>query len=193
MCTDFSAKIYEQTKQIVTELFDQVTLTEKHIFVVGVSTSEVMGAKIGSSGTVQAAAAIYRALDEARRKHSFHLAFQCCEHLNRALVLEQNTVQQFGLEEVAVIPVPGAGGAMASYAYKQMQAPKIVEHIRADAGMDIGDTFIGMHVKHVAVPIRASLKQIGEAHVTMAKTRPKLIGGARAVYVLIDDNENKMK
>lgn len=182
-----STTIYEQTKLIMTQFLEQVQLTEKHLFVVGTSTSEVKGAKIGSAGTEEIAANIYQAIKEAQEKHGFHLAFQCCEHLNRALVVEEETLDRFGLEEVTVIPVPEAGGSMAAYVYKQLNSPKVVEHVRADAGMDIGDTFIGMHLKHVAVPVRVAINQIGEAHVTLARTRPKLIGGARAVYAL--DNE----
>lgn len=102
--------------------------------------------------------------------------------MNRALVVERATALEKGLEEVSVIPVRNAGGAMATYAYEHLQEPVVVEFIKANAGIDIGDTFIGMHLKHVAVPVRVSLKQVGHAHVTLAKTRPKLIGGARAVY-----------
>jgi uncharacterized protein (TIGR01440 family) len=176
--------VYIETRQAISDLLGHTTLTEEHLLVIGVSTSEVMGAKIGTSGTEEVAEAIYRALEEERKKHGFHLAFQCCEHINRALVVERSTAKQFHLEEVSVVPVAKAGGAMASYVYKQLDQPSMIEHVKADAGIDIGDTFIGMHLKHVAVPVRGSLKQIGNAHVTMAITRPKLIGGARAVYMV---------
>nr|WP_307398366.1 TIGR01440 family protein [Bacillus horti] len=168
---------------MVDDLMLQTNLNEDHILVVGVSTSEVLGKKIGTAGAEGVATDLFAALHEVSQSSGFHLAFQCCEHLNRALVVERRTMKQFQLEEVSVIPAPQAGGAMAAYAYKQFQQAVMVEHIRADAGIDIGDTFIGMHIKHVAVPVRGSLSQIGEAHVTMAKSRPKLIGGNRAIYV----------
>lgn len=118
------------------------------------------------------------------------MAFQCCEHLNRALVVEKELAIRERLEEVSVVPVPQAGGAMAAFAYRHLQDPTVVEFIKADAGIDIGDTFIGMHLKHVAVPVRVSVKTLGEAHVTLAKTRPKLIGGPRAVYDTVETSEN---
>jgi uncharacterized protein (TIGR01440 family) len=184
MADHLADKVYTETRQAISDLLEHITLQEDHLLVLGVSTSEVMGAKIGTSGTEEVAAAIYQALDEVRKKHGFHLAFQGCEHINRALVVERSTAKQFHLEEVSVIPVAKAGGAMASHVFKQLDHPTMVEHVKADAGIDIGDTFIGMHLKHVAVPVRGSLKQIGNAHITMAVTRPKLIGGARAVYSL---------
>jgi uncharacterized protein (TIGR01440 family) len=184
MTGHLSEKVYIETMQVISDLLKHIHLSEDHLLVLGVSTSEVIGAKIGTSGTEEVAASIYQALEEERKKHGFHLAFQGCEHINRALVVERTTAKQFQLEEVTVVPVAKAGGAMASYVFKQLEQPTVVEHIRADAGIDIGDTFIGMHIKHVAVPVRGSQKQIGNAHVTMAITRPKLIGGARAVYIL---------
>jgi len=187
MTTTLQQNIYQQTKQVVNELLEQFPLDSDQILVLGVSTSEVMGSKIGTSGTEEVASAIYQAITEVQGQFHFHVAFQCCEHLNRALVVEKETAKKFHLEEVTVVPVPKAGGAMASYVYKQLNKPTMVEFIKADAGIDIGDTFIGMHLKHVAVPLRSSIKEIGEAHVTMAKTRPKLIGGARAVYIISNE------
>lgn len=186
MNKELSTSIYEETKRIVEAFFAQVPLTNRELFVIGASTSEVLGEKIGSAGTEEVAAAIYKAIEEAQAQSGCHLAFQCCEHLNRALVVERETMERFGLEEVTVIPVPQAGGSMASYAYSRFKEPKMVEHVRADAGIDIGDTFIGMHLKAVAVPVRVAHNRIGSAHVTLARTRPKLIGGARAVYTLGD-------
>lgn len=183
-------EFYIQTKQLLEDLLDQTQLQPHHLLVLGVSTSEVLGQRIGTAGAEEVAGAIFKAAREAQQAHGFQLAFQCCEHLNRALVVERSTLEQFQLEEVAVIPAPQAGGAMAAYAYRNLQNPVMVEHVRADAGMDIGDTFIGMHLKHVAVPIRGRHHNVGEAHVTMAKTRPKLIGGARAIYVLEDKTNN---
>ncbi|EGL81806.1 UPF0340 protein [Caldalkalibacillus thermarum TA2.A1] len=176
--------IYAQTRQVLQDLLAQYPLGPKQILVLGVSTSEVLGQKIGTHGSEAVAEAIFNAVEETRQAHGFHVAYQCCEHLNRALVVERNTAELFQLEEVTVIPAPKAGGAMAAYAYRHLADPVMVEHIQAHAGIDIGDTLIGMHLKHVAVPVRGTLKQVGEAHVTMAKTRPKLIGGSRAIYEL---------
>ena len=111
-----------------------------------------------------------------------YLAAQCCEHLNRALIIEREAAERFGYEPVCVIPQPKAGGSWATAAWQHMADPVAVEHVRAAAGMDIGNTLIGMHLKEVAVPLRLAVKQIGEAPVTAARTRPKLIGGKRAVY-----------
>ncbi|WP_078414421.1 TIGR01440 family protein [Priestia abyssalis] len=180
---------WKQELQAVLEQFSQqVTLTENQVFVIGCSTSEVMGEKIGTAGTSEVAQMIFETFKEFQLECGVQLAFQCCEHLNRALVVEKQTAVRNNWEMVSVIPVPKAGGSMAAYAYEQMDQPVMVEFIKADAGIDIGDTFIGMHLKHVAVPIRCSVKQVGSAHVTLATTRPKLIGGARAVYERTDKN-----
>ncbi|MGZ6550716.1 MAG: TIGR01440 family protein [Tumebacillaceae bacterium] len=178
------AAIKQQTLQVIDELQAQAGLDSHQILVIGCSSSEVVGQRIGTGGSMDAAQVIVEAVLEARVRYGFHIAFQCCEHLNRALVIEQGTLQAFGLEEVTVVPVPKAGGSVASTAFHLLDRPVVVEHIRAHAGIDIGDTFIGMHLRHVAVPVRGTIRQIGDAHVTMAKTRPKLIGGARAIYVL---------
>lgn len=179
----------KQLSQIIDEFIEQVPLTSKSIFVIGCSTSEVAGQKIGTAGTEQVARMIFSQLKKLHEQTGAVLAFQCCEHLNRALVVEREIAEKHKLAEVAVIPVRKAGGAMATYAYEHFVDPVMVEHIIADAGIDIGDTFIGMHLKHVAVPVRTTQKTVGEAHVTLAKSRPKLIGGARAVYERKSDNE----
>lgn len=184
MLTDSLAEIKAQLAQALDELQAVAGLDSGHILVIGASSSEVIGKKIGTAGSLDAAKAIVEGVLEAREKYGFHVAFQCCEHLNRALVVEQGTVKAFGLEEVAVVPVPAAGGAVASTAFRHLQRPAMIERIQAHAGIDIGDTFIGMHLRPVAVPVRPTVRQIGEAHLTMAHTRPKLIGGQRAVYVL---------
>lgn len=171
-----------QLQTILDDFSEQVVLTDKHILVVGCSTSEVIGKKIGTAGTNEVAELIFSSLRSYSEKTGVALAFQCCEHLNRALVVERATADNKGWDEVSVVPVRQAGGAMATYAYNQFSDPVVVEFIQADAGIDIGDTFIGMHLKHVAVPIRASISELGSAHVTLARTRPKLIGGARAIY-----------
>lgn len=180
----------DQLDSILDDFSEQVSLNSRQIFVVGCSTSEVSGKKIGTAGTEQVAEMIFTKLKNFSEKNGVALAFQCCEHLNRAIVVERETAEAKNLEEVTVIPVRTAGGAMAAYAFEHFNDPVVVEHIQADAGMDIGDTFIGMHLKHVAVPIRTAQKMIGDAHVTLAKTRPKLIGGARAVYEHSAENES---
>jgi uncharacterized protein (TIGR01440 family) len=174
--------ISEQVTAVLNALNEAMPLSKEHILVVGTSTSEVIGKHIGSAGTVEVAKAIYDALLAFQEKTGVHYAFQCCEHLNRALVVDEQLAKERGLERVTVIPVRSAGGAMATYAYCKMENPVVVESIKADCGIDIGDTFIGMHLKPVVVPVRCEVTEIGHAHVTVARTRPKLIGGERAVY-----------
>ncbi|MBP2243011.1 uncharacterized protein (TIGR01440 family) [Cytobacillus eiseniae] len=182
--------IQKQLAAILQAFSEQVSLHANQLFVIGCSTSEVAGKKIGTAGTEQVAKMIFSQMKKLQEQTGVALAFQCCEHLNRALVVERTTAEERKLTEVTVIPVRNAGGAMATYAFNHFQDPVVVEHIQADAGMDIGDTFIGMHLKPVAVPIRAAEKFVGEAHVTMATTRPKLIGGTRAVYKRTSENES---
>jgi uncharacterized protein (TIGR01440 family) len=179
-----------QLQTILNDFSEQVVLTDKHTLVVGCSTSEVIGKKIGTAGTNEVAELIFSSLRSYGDKTGVALAFQCCEHLNRALVVERATADKKGWDEVSVVPVRQAGGAMATYAFNQFSDPVVVEFIQADAGIDIGDTFIGMHLKHVAVPIRASITELGSAHVTLARTRPKLIGGARAIYERSKENQS---
>jgi uncharacterized protein (TIGR01440 family) len=172
----------QQVQTIVTEVTEIAKLSVNKLLLIGCSTSEILGKPIGKASSEEVAAAVYKGISEVQKQHGFSIAFQCCEHLNRAVVIERETQNRLGLEEVTVIPAPGAGGAMANFAYQQFSDPVVVEHIRADAGIDIGDTLIGMHLREVAVPFRPSLRLVGEAHVTAARTRPKLIGGARAAY-----------
>jgi uncharacterized protein (TIGR01440 family) len=174
--------IARQVQTVVTEVAEIAGLTDGKLLVIGCSTSEIGGKPIGKGGSEVIAAALYQGIEAAHKQYGFSVAFQCCEHLNRALVVERATQRRFALEEVTVVPIPHAGGAMATHAYRQLREPVVVETIVADAGIDIGDTFIGMHLRRVAVPIRPSVRTIGKAHVTAARTRPKLIGGARAVY-----------
>ncbi|MDQ0244877.1 uncharacterized protein (TIGR01440 family) [Bacillus fengqiuensis] len=178
----------QELREVLEQFSQQVALTENQVFVIGCSTSEVMGEKIGTAGTSEVAQMIFETFKDFQLECGVQLAFQCCEHLNRALVVEKQTAVRNNWEMVSVIPVPKAGGSMAAYAYEQMDQPVVVEFIKADAGIDIGDTFIGMHLRHVAVPIRCSVKRVGNAHVTLATTRPKLIGGVRAVYERTDKN-----
>lgn len=171
-----------EMQTIVADLQAQIDLHPGNVFVVGCSTSEVAGETIGTSGTEEVAAIIFEELKEYSDDLGVYLAFQCCEHLNRALVIERKLMNEHRLEEVAVVPVREAGGAMATFAYNHFEDPVVVEMIEADAGIDIGDTLIGMHLKRVAVPVRLSTQTVGGAHLTIAKTRPKLIGGQRAKY-----------
>ncbi|MFF2287524.1 TIGR01440 family protein [Peribacillus butanolivorans] len=171
-----------QFRILLHEFQEEAALKEKQLLVIGCSTSEVIGKRIGTDGTIDVAGMIFAEMEDFQRKTGIQVAYQCCEHLNRALVLPRETAVRRDYEEVSVVPVRTAGGSMATYAYQQWKDAIVVEHIKAEAGIDIGDTFIGMHLKHVAVPVRVSIKEIGHAHVTMAKTRPKLIGGERAVY-----------
>lgn len=180
----------QQLQTILQEFKQQVQFKKYQVLIIGCSTSEVIGQKIGTAGTTQVAEMIFRQLKKLRNETGIHLAFQCCEHLNRAIVVERETAEKLGLDEVTVVPVRTAGGAMATYAYANFQDPVVVEHIKAEAGMDIGDTLIGMHLKHVAVPVRVSENSLGNAHITLATTRPKLIGGARAVYEKTQANES---
>lgn len=175
-----------QITQLLSEFEEQVELLPGQLFVVGCSTSEIKGSKIGTAGSMEIAEVLYEVLDAFAKQHGVYLVFQGCEHINRALTLEQEAAEKYGLEPVSVIPVQKAGGSMSAYAYRKMNNPVVVEHVRAHAGIDIGQTFIGMHLKDVAVPVRTSVRQIGEAIVAAAKTRPKLIGGSRAVYELQD-------
>lgn len=180
----------QQLQTILQEFKQQVSFKKDQVLVIGCSTSEVMGQKIGTAGAMDVAEMIFRQLTILTLETGIQLAFQCCEHLNRAIVIERETAEKRGLDEVTVIPVRKAGGAMATYAYEHLQDPVVVEHIKAEAGIDIGDTFIGMHLKHVAVPVRASINTVGSAHITLATTRPKLIGGSRAVYEKTPINES---
>ena len=169
-------------RTLLDEVEQQVEFRPKQLFVVGCSTSEVVGEKIGTAGTIDVAQVLYNELQRFAQKHQIFLVFQGCEHINRALTLEAAAAKQYHLEPVSVVPVRTAGGSMSAYAYTQMNEPVVVEAISAHAGIDIGQTLIGMNLKHVAVPIRTSVKHVGEAVITLATTRPKLIGGERAQY-----------
>lgn len=184
--TDLVEQVKHDIGAFVSEWLGSGHLLQDDIVVVGTSTSEVGGHHIGTSGSEEIAAVIFAELIELKKQTGIQLAFQCCEHLNRALVVEKETMQRHHLEEVAVIPVPTAGGSMASFAHKNMNNPVVVEKIRANNGIDIGETMIGMHLKRVAIPLHFAQHMIGKARVTAARTRPKLIGGKRAVY---DSNE----
>lgn len=180
-------EITGQARQAVTELLERAHLEPGDIFVVGCSSSEVDGHRIGSDSSPEVAQAILDGIYPVLREKGIYLAAQCCEHLNRAIVLEKEAARAYGLAPVNVVPQPKAGGSFATAAYKAFSHPVMVEHVKAAAGIDIGGTLIGMHLREVAVPTRLSVKQIGEANIICARTRPKFIGGERAHY-----NESQM-
>ncbi|MBE7007573.1 MAG: TIGR01440 family protein [Ruminococcaceae bacterium] len=178
--TDYEA-IRKQASDALRELLAAAHLEKGDIFIVGCSTSEVMGARIGKGSSPDAAKAIYDGLYPALHERGVYLAAQCCEHLNRAVIVEREALAP-GTEICNVVPQLHAGGAFAMTVYQNAKHPAAVEEIAAAAGMDIGDTLIGMHLRRVAVPVRISIKRIGEANLVCARTRPKFIGGARAQY-----------
>ena len=175
-------EIEQQAYTATKELLEVAKLQKGQLLVVGCSSSEVSGAKIGTYSSPEVAERVFTGIYQAVQEADIYLAAQCCEHLNRALILEAEAADRYGYEQVNVVPQPTAGGSFATNAYKYFQHPVAVEHIKAHAGMDIGDTLIGMHLKDVAVPVRIGTKQIGEAHLVCARTRAKFIGGERAVY-----------
>lgn len=166
------------------ELLTQVNLKHQHLMVIGCSTSEILGQRIGTAGSTEVAQALWEIVQQKKKTYNIDIAVQCCEHLNRALVVERETLDKYRLREVAAVPVPQAGGAFAAYVYRQLQEPCLAENIKADFGIDIGETFISMHLRPVVVPLRLSVKKIGDAHLMAATTRPPLIGGERAQYSL---------
>ncbi len=175
-----SDNLYIQIKAMIEEFGQKAALKAGQIMVVGCSTSEVIGSKIGTNSSPETAKILFEAIYEYTQKHGIYLAVQCCEHLNRAIIIEREAVPN--AEIVNVIPQPKAGGSFATQAYAHFKNPVAVEEIKADAGIDIGFTLIGMHLKKVAVPLRLENNVVGEALVIAARTRPKFIGGSRAVY-----------
>ena len=173
--------IKEQARTAAAELVEAAKLKEGDIFVIGCSSSEVVGLRIGKGSDINAAEAVYEGVMSVLEPKGIFLAAQCCEHLNRAVIVEKAALLP-GAEIVNVVPQPHAGGSFAVTVYKNAKCPVAVEEIKADAGMDIGGTLIGMQLKKVAVAVRQSIKQIGEAPLICARTRAKFIGGSRAVY-----------
>ncbi len=176
--------MYEEIKRhaeiVVAELLEQAKLKPGSVFVLGCSSSEMVGKRIGKGSSMEAAQAAFQGIYPILKDHGIHLAVQCCEHLNRAIIIERAASK--GAEEVNVVPFPKAGGSFATAAYKYMSDPVALEEIKADAGIDIGMTLIGMHLKKVAVPVRLENNKIGRAMVNAARTRAKFIGGERAHY-----------
>ena len=174
--------IKQQAKAAVCELIETAGLTKGQILVIGCSSSEIVGETIGHGSSLSAAEAVFEAIYPILQEKGIYLAAQCCEHLNRALIVERACAEQYGIDEVAVVPQPKAGGSFATTAWKNFSSPVAVEEIRAHAGLDIGGTLIGMHLRQVAVPVRLSVDHIGDAILLAARTRPKYIGGERAHY-----------
>ena len=171
-----------QARQAVSELLQVARLEPGDIFVVGCSSSEVGGGKIGSNSSPEIAQAVFQGIYPLLKEQGIYLAAQCCEHLNRAIILEQQAAKAYHLPMVNVVPQPKAGGSFATAAWTAFDHPVAVEQVQAAAGIDIGGTLIGMHLRPVAVPVRLSLRQIGQANILCARTRPKFIGGVRAHY-----------
>lgn len=180
-------KEISDARRVVTEFLEQAGLHKTDLVVIGCSTSEIAAQGIGTCSSEELGEAVFTALYDEFGKAGICIAAQCCEHLNRALIMERRDAERFGYEEVNVVPQPKAGGSFATAAWKHMEDAVAVEHIQAKGGIDIGDTLIGMHMKAVAVPVRIEHPQIGGAHIVCARTRPKFIGGERAHY-----NDNLM-
>lgn len=175
-------EIAEQAACAARALLDAAKCQPGDIVVVGCSSSEIIGSKIGTASSPEVAAAVADAILPILRERGLRLAAQCCEHLNRALIVERETARAYGLEQVNVMPQPKAGGSFATAVYARMDDPVAVEFVQASAGLDIGGTLIGMHLKRVAVPVRLPVDHIGEAILLAARVRPKFVGGSRAVY-----------
>lgn len=176
------SELTAQARKATEELLEAAHLETGDVFVVGCSSSEIRGGRIGHDSSMEVAAAVLAGVLPPLQEQGVYLAAQCCEHLNRALIIEAACARQYGYEPVNVHPQPKAGGSFATTTWDNFQAPVAVEHIRAHAGMDIGGTLIGMHLRDVAVPVRLSLDHIGQALLLCARTRPKFIGGSRACY-----------
>ena len=178
--------MFEQEQQdavrVVEEFLGQAKLKKGDLVVIGCSTSEIASHRIGSYSNADLGEAVFLAMQGAFAKEETSIATQCCEHLNRALIIERKDAERFGYEEVNVVPQPKAGGSFSTAAWKHMQDPVAVEHIQAKGGIDIGDTLIGMHLRAVAVPVRIEHPTIGGAHIVCARTRAKFVGGERAHY-----------
>lgn len=175
-------QIRSETEKAINELIEKSHLKAGDIVAVGCSSSEILGEHIGKGSSPETGAVVAKTIISSLSEHGLYLAAQCCEHLNRALIIEREAAERYMLDEVCVRPMPKAGGSFATAAYDNMKDPVVVEHVKAKAGLDIGYTLIGMHLKDVAVPLRLSVKKIGQAGINAAYTRPKLIGGVRAHY-----------
>ncbi len=177
-----STRFIEDAQSAARELIEIAKLKEGDLLVVGCSSSEILGEKIGTHSAAEVGEQVFAAIHEVCKERGIAIAAQCCEHLNRALILEEAVARARGYEIVNADPQPKAGGSFATAAKNQLDAPCAVEQIKAEAGLDIGGTLIGMHLKAVAVPVRLSINHVGEALLLAARTRPKFIGGERACY-----------
>jgi len=175
-------KLRADLNVIVQDVLDAAKLHKGDLFVLGCSTSEVVGGRIGKNSNLDVGEAIIQTIIAKLKPEGIHLAVQGCEHINRSVVVEREVAEKKGFEIVNVVPALHAGGAGSIAAFKNFDDPVEVEHIVAQAGLDIGDTFIGMHVKFVQVPVRPSIKELGGAHVTALRSRAKYVGGPRANY-----------
>lgn len=180
--TDFLCSVKNDLNTALEELYVASKLDEQGILVVGCSTSEINGDRIGSNGSLESAEVVFATLAEFCDRHSLRLAIQCCEHLNRSLVVEKETMLENRLTRVNAVPQYHAGGSLGTVAFRSMKNPVVVTGIQADMGIDIGDTLIGMHLRPVAVPVRTSVKKIGMANLVLARSRCPYVGGERAVY-----------
>lgn len=174
--------IINEAKKAITELIETSKIKSGELLIIGCSSSEIVGGNIGKASSIEAARAVFDGIYPVLKEKGIYLAAQCCEHLNRAIIIEQEAADKFGYENVNVMPQVKAGGSFATTVWQNMKHPVAVEHIKAHAGIDIGNTLIGMHLKEVAVPVRLSINKIGEAAIVCARTRPKFIGGERACY-----------
>ena len=178
------ATLMEDSYLLCKEFIEKAKLKKGQLFIVGCSTSEVLGEKIGTASSYSVAKALFQGIDRAAKEKEVFLCTQCCEHLNRAIIIEGAVAEKLGFLDaiVNVVPKEKAGGSFSTVAYESFHEPVALERVRTDGGMDIGDTFIGMHLKAVAVPLRLSKNALGSAHLTAARVRPKFVGGSRAVY-----------
>ncbi|MBR5422312.1 MAG: TIGR01440 family protein [Lachnospiraceae bacterium] len=176
--------IEEQATALVKEVSSLAKLKAGELLVVGCSTSAVLGERIGTHSSPELAEELWKGIYAAVKELDLHIAVQCCEHLNRALVVERETMERYGLEQVNAVPQPKAGGSLATMAYRELKDAVLVAdiHAQALAGIDIGGVLIGMHVKPVVVPLKLNADTLGEARVIAARYRPRFVGGARAVY-----------
>ena len=175
-------EITEKAKKIIVDILNQSKLKKGDIFLVGCSTSTIFGEAYGKSSSMDAARALFDGIYPELVSRGIYIAVQCCEHLNRAVIIPREAAEKLRLDSVNVVPQPKAGGSFATVTYERIERPVAVEHIKADAGMDIGGVLIGMHLREVAVPLNLKENMIGRAHITAARTRPKFIGGERAHY-----------
>ena len=176
------SELTAQARKATEELLEAAHLETGDVFVVGCSSSEIRGGRIGHDSSMEVAAAVLAGVLPPLQEQGVYLAAQCCEHLNRSIVSEREVAKQYGCQIVAAVPQPHAGGSWATNCWRTFKDPVLVEEVKAAAGMDIGGTLIGMHLRRVAVPVRLSMDHSGEASLLCARTRPPFIGGSRAVY-----------